>query len=346
MAVRVLVVEDSTFMRRAIINILNSSPQIEVIDYATNGKEALEKALLLRPDVITADVEMPVMDGITFLAQIMKRCPTPVVMLSTLTQKGAGVTLKALSLGAVDFISKPSAYSTELKSQRDIIIEKVIAASRANIKKRKKIDAEISNNAGVKEEFKGRNNRVKAIFIGVSTGGPKTLYEIIPMLPGNIGVPIFIVQHMPAMFTNSFAESLDSRSKLKVKEAVSGEYVEPNTVYIAPGGMQMEVVRVLNTERIRVFEGPEDVMYKPSVDITGFSVARVYKEGILGIILTGMGSDGAEAFKFIKERGGITIAESESTAVIFGMPQAVIQQGNADIICPSYNIPNKVLNLM
>jgi two-component system chemotaxis response regulator CheB len=340
--IKVLVVDDSSFMRRAISRILESWPEIEVIEFAVNGKEAVEKTAVLRPDVITMDVEMPVMDGITALSRIMELCPTPVVMISTMTKKGAEVTLKALSIGAVDYIEKPSAYSSELKGQKKAIIEKVLNAAKANVLRRKPC-----RDYAIELPPKKIEQEIDAVLIGVSTGGPRTLHEIIPKLPSDLGVPVFVVQHMPPVFTESFALGLDRISRLKVKEAYNGEIVSLNTVYIAPGGRQMQIYRTLHGHTaIKVSDKPEDALYKPCVDITGFSVAEVYKSGTLGVMLTGMGTDGSRAFEYIKKCGGINIAESESTAVIFGMPNAVISSGNADFVLPSFKIADKIKELV
>jgi len=337
--VRVLVVEDSPLMRRVLIGILQKSPFIKVIDYATNGQEAIEKVASLRPDVVTMDVEMPILNGIEALKKIMQTYPTPVVMISTLTQKGAEVTLKALELGAVDFIPKPSNYSSELNNIENEIINKVLNAAKANVFL-KKGDSSIKH-ATLQLSHKPLV-RPNAIFIGVSTGGPKTLGEIIPYIRGNIGVPIFIVQHMPPNFTKQLASTLSERSSLLIKEAERGEVIKPNTVYIAPGGKQMEVNVISNRAVINIVDGPADLIYKPSVDYVGFSLAQYYKDRLVAIMLTGMGCDGAKAFAFIKKLGGFIIAEDQSTAVIFGMPKAVIDQGIADLVLPCTSIAGAI----
>jgi len=334
-----LVVEDSPLMRRVLIGILQKSPFIKVIDYATNGQEAIEKVASLRPDVVTMDVEMPILNGIEALKKIMQTYPTPVVMISTLTQKGAEVTLKALELGAVDFIPKPSNYSSELNNIENEIINKVLNAAKANVFL-KKGDSSIKH-ATLQLSHKPLV-RPNAIFIGVSTGGPKTLGEIIPYIRGNIGVPIFIVQHMPPNFTKQLASTLSERSSLLIKEAERGEVIKPNTVYIAPGGKQMEVNVISNRAVINIVDGPADLIYKPSVDYVGFSLAQYYKDRLVAIMLTGMGCDGAKAFAFIKKLGGFIIAEDQSTAVIFGMPKAVIDQGIADLVLPCTSIAGAI----
>lgn len=337
--VRVLVVEDSPLMRRVLIGILQKSPFIKVIDYATNGREAIEKVASLRPDVVTMDVEMPILNGLEALKRIMQIYPTPVVMISTLTQKEAEVTIKALSLGAVDFLPKPSNYSSELTKVESEIIAKVLNAAKANVFLKKgdlpksHTTLPILNKPRVKPD---------AILIGVSTGGPKTLGEIIPYLKREIGVPIFIIQHMPPNFTKQLALTLSEKSALLIKEAEKGEAVMPNTIYIAPGGKQMEINVLSGKAVINIVDGPQDLIYKPSVDYVGFSVAQYYKERLVGIMLTGMGNDGAKAFAFIKKLGGFVIAEDQSTAVIFGMPKAVIDQGIADLILPSTKIASAI----
>ncbi|WP_094545786.1 protein-glutamate methylesterase/protein-glutamine glutaminase [Petroclostridium xylanilyticum] len=339
--VRALIADDSLFMRRAISRMLASSQEIEIAGFAANGKEALEKTIELKPDVVTMDVEMPVMDGIEALGKIMEICPTPVVMISTMTKRGAEVTLKALSMGAVDFVEKPSSYSSELEEQRKAIIYKVLNAARANVRVKR-----TEGNIYIPPKTVRPGFKAEAVIIGVSTGGPKTLHEIVPKLPSNLGVPVFIVQHMPALFTGNFAAELDRVSNIKVKEARDGEPVMPNTVYIAPGGRQMEIFRTLTAKiAVKVTDGPEDALYKPCVDITAFSVAETYKAGTLGVMLTGMGNDGARAFGYIKKCGGINIVEAESTAVIFGMPKVVLDSGNADFVLPSFKIAEKIKEL-
>lgn len=340
--IRVLIVDDSLFMRKAISRILDSSQDIEIVGFAINGKEALEKTIELKPDVITMDVEMPVMGGIEALERIMEICPTPVVMVSTMTKRGAEVTLRALSAGAVDFIEKPSSYSGELVEQSKTIISKVLNAARANVGRKHPEEGTSS----ILQKTVRPGFKADAVIIGVSTGGPKTLHEIVPKLPSDLGIPVFIVQHMPALFTGNFAAELDRVSNLKVKEARDAELVMPNTVYIAPGGRQMQVYRTLIGKiAIKVDDGPEDALYKPCVDITAFSVAETYKAGTLGVMLTGMGNDGARAFEYIKKCGGVNIAEAESTAIIFGMPQVVINSGNADFVLPSCKIADKIREL-
>jgi len=339
--VRVLIAEDSPLMRRVLIKILQKSPFIKVVDYATNGREAIEKVASLHPDVVTMDVEMPVLDGLNALKTIMQTCPTPVVMISTLTQKGAEVTLKALSLGAVDFIPKPSAYSTDLESMENEIVYKVLNAAKANVFAGK-VETGVNNKNKITSFSKKPLVRPNAIFIGVSTGGPKTLGEIIPYIKSDIGVPIFIVQHMPPNFTRQLASTLSEKSLLCIKEAEKGEMVKPNTVYIAPGGKQMEVTVSGGRNVINIVDGPDDLIYKPSVDYVGFSLARLYKDRLLAIMLTGMGNDGAKAFGFIKKLGGFIIAEDQSTAVIFGMPKAVIDQGITDLILPCTSIAGAI----
>ncbi|ACM59702.1 two-component system chemotaxis response regulator CheB [Caldicellulosiruptor bescii] len=337
--VRVLVAEDSPLMRRVLIKILQKSPFIKVIDYATNGQEAIEKVASLRPDVVTMDVEMPVLNGLEALKAIMQTCPTPVLMISTLTQKGAEVTLKALSLGAVDFIPKPSAYSSELESIENEIIKKVLNAAKANVFGKKVGSLNTTKIISVSKKPLVKPN---AIFIGVSTGGPKTLGEIIPYIKSDIGVPIFIVQHMPPNFTRQLASTLSERSSHFIKEAEKGEFVKPNTVYIAPGGKQMELIISGGRTVINIVDGPNDLIYKPSVDYVGFSLANHYKDRLVAIMLTGMGNDGAKAFAFIKKLGGFIIAEDQSTAIIFGMPKSVIDQGIADLILPCTSIAGAI----
>lgn len=339
--VKVLVADDSSLMRKAIARILSSSGDIEIIGFASNGREAVEKNLLLRPDVVTMDVEMPVLDGVSALSQIMIHCPTPVVMISSMTRRATDITMQCLMLGAVDFIEKPSSYSGELEIYSQIIIDKVRNAYKANVKSKK------STIFGSRLKPRSKRTSIEAVIIGVSTGGPKTLNAIIPHLPADLGVAIFVVQHMPPLFTKSFADGLNRVSQLSVKEAEQGEHVKRNMVYVAPGGRQMQIsTTIRGLTMMKITAGPEDAMYKPCIDITAYSVAEVYRNNTLGVMLTGMGTDGSHAFEYIKKCGGTVIAESESTAVIFGMPQAVIKAGNADYVLASHHIAEKIVELV
>jgi len=339
--IRVLVVDDSPLMRRIIATVLKKDPYIEVVGFASNGEEAFQKIEQIHPDVVTMDIEMPVMNGLEAIEKIMKRHPVPIVVISTLTRRGADITIKALSLGAVDFVLKPSAYSHEIQKVEDEIITKVKYAYQTKVGYSRVIE---SSHRNLLPKIDSRIP--EAILIGVSTGGPKTLMDIIPFISKDIGVPIFIVQHMPPLFTKQLAETLQSKSEIVVKEAEDGELVRKNVVYIVPGGFQMEIKKESRGNIIKIVSGPEDLLYKPSVNYVGFSLAETYRDGLFAIMLTGMGNDGLEAFKYIKKIGGFIIAESEATAVVYGMPRAVVEAGIADIVAPSNAIAAILTNII
>jgi len=332
--IKVLIVDDSAFMRKAIRQILESDPLIEVIGIARNGEDALEKLRELTPDVVTLDISMPHMDGLTCLRHIMSTHPLPVVMISSLTQEGAQETFRALELGAVDFIPKLSGtISLDISKQKNEIIAKVKAAAFAKVKKGAPgrpvlTKPEIS--------FKRLKRKAvvsqKAVTIGVSTGGPQTLIKIIPYLPKDLPASLLIVQHMPPNFTRAFAERLNATSDIEIKEAEAGDVVEEGRGYLAPGDYHMTVAkRALGKGAIiRLSKEPSNALHRPSVDVTMSSVAELYGENTVGVILTGMGSDGAKAMVEVKRRGGKTIAQDEASSIIFGMPKAAIERGCVD----------------
>lgn len=328
--IRVLVVDDSTFMRHVIAGIINSDPQLEVIATAKNGEEAIRKVADLRPDVITLDIEMPRMNGLDALKYIMKNFPTPVIVLSALTQEGAEYTFKALEYGAVDFIAKPSGYiSLDLHKIRYEIISKIKVAASANLLKTK-------IKPSVIESFEPTE---RVIIMGASTGGPQTLAYILESLPPNIP-PILIVQHMPEGFTKPFAERLNRLCEFEVKEAEEGEYISRGLVLVAPGGFHMTVSK---TGRIQLHRGPLIHGVRPAVDPLMESAAESFGSKTIGVLLTGMGRDGAYGMKKIKEKGGFTIAQDKRTSVVFGMPRAAIEEGCVDVVLPLHKIPFEIM---
>lgn len=334
--IKVLVVDDSAIMRRLIVDILKEDKEIEVLDTAKNGKEAIEKAKILKPDVITLDIEMPEMDGLEALKILRKEVPnTKVIMFSSLTQEGAKATIEALTLGAHDFVPKPStkSFMESIKQIRDQLIPKiksVVPVKKIAFYKPPLVKAPIK-----REGF-------KVVGIGVSTGGPQTLMQILPQLPKNFPVPILVVQHMPPLFTKQLAERLDSLSSLKIKEGENGEPIKKGTVYIAPGDYHMTVKRHNEEIKIYLHQGPPRNFCRPSVDELFDSLAEIFKEDTLAIVLTGMGSDGKEGSKKIKEKGGVVWAQDAETSVVFGMPKAVIEAGLADEILSLPEIPKKL----
>jgi two-component system chemotaxis response regulator CheB len=344
-AIRVLVVDDSAFMRRQITSILEKADDIVVIGSARNGEDAVQKVTELVPDVVTLDISMPVMNGLSALATIMMTHPTRCVMLSSLTQDGAPATLEALELGAIDFVGKPSGtVSLDIESQAREIVAKVRMAARAQLRKRavrrapaRRPPAQTRSTAVAPQVA-----RPAIVAIGVSTGGPQTLMEILPELPADFPAPIVVVQHIPARFTAPLAKRLDDHCALKVTEAKHMELLRAGTVYVAPGGIHLTVGRngVAGGMTAFLSHSPEGTQFCPSVDVLFNSVAAAYGSRAVGVLLTGMGSDGADGMLRIHDQGGTTIAESEQTAVVFGMPHEAIVRGAVDIIAPCTQVAN------
>ena len=338
MTLKVLVVDDSGFFRRRVTDIINADPRLEVIGVAENGLQALELNEKLKPDVITMDYEMPVMDGITAVRKIMASHPVPVLMVSSLTFEGARVTLDALDAGAVDFLPKNfDAIARNAASIRKLLAEKILAVAKGRLKSSGSEPASSSRPAqktpapAVSSQSLPRN--LELVVIGTSTGGPAALQNIFKSLPGGFNKPIIIVQHMPGSFTSAFAERLNNLSALSVKEAQEGDILKPGHVYVAPGGKQL-IVDKRHGGSIHILESDERVSYRPSVDIALASAAKHYGSKALGIVLTGMGADGREGARLLKQSGGHLWAQDEQSCVIYGMPMAVINAGLADRILP------------
>jgi len=343
--IRALVVDDSALMRKLIPDLLESDSHIEVVDTARDGVEAVDKTIRLRPDVVVMDIQMPRMSGLEALDHIMSRCPVPVVVLTGLTDPSLAI--EALEKGAVDFVLKPSGpISVDIYKVRQELIEKVRLAALANIRKNAWWagplvfpPASFVTTSG--DGWTGPS-RGRAVAIGASTGGPKALEYILGSLPTNLPAPLLVVQHMPPGFTRSFARRLNERSRLMVKEAKDGDFVLPGWVYLAPGGYHMLVERRGGREIIRLDRSPPVKGLRPSADMTMCSVAEVYEAGSIGVILTGMGSDGVEGLKAIKMRGGVTIAQDEATSIIYGMPRVAARSGWVDRVLPLDRIPGSI----
>ncbi|MCX9083904.1 MAG: chemotaxis response regulator protein-glutamate methylesterase [Candidatus Methanoperedens sp.] len=339
--IKVLIVDDSAFMRKVISNILSGSPDIEVLGTAKNGQEAIEKITLLRPDVVTMDIEMPVLNGLQALGFIMSECPTRVIMLTGAESDQGDLTMTAFQYGAVDFIQKPSGnISLDMEKIRDDLIRKITAAARVEVRKLGFIEEKV-----VKKEktvYPARTGARKIIIIGSSTGGPRALNHIIPLLPSNLQVPVLIVQHMPAGFTKSLADRLDSQSMLRVREAADGDIIQIGSVFVAPGDFHMIVKQQKIDGEIKevigLTKGEKVQGVRPSVDVLLGSAVKIYGQDSIGIILTGMGSDGTCGIRKLKQAGGKVIAEDESTCVVYGMPRSVIEQKLADYILPVHEI--------
>ncbi len=351
--INVLVVDDSVFMRQILTNILQSDPDISVAAVAKNGQEALEKLAQTQADVITMDINMPKMDGLTALKHIMASCPTPVIMISALTQKGADETLEALAIGAVDFIAKPSgSVSFDLGRHKEKIISKVKAASTVKLRRVRKIGVPL-------ERVRPRGERTPlaqdvlsrwgdiVVAIGSSTGGPTALFEIIPALPADLNATVLLVQHMPPIFTKTLAKRLNSYGNMPVKEAEEDELIEKSKGYVAQGGANILVKKDAGTDkRYLKIDTETTCTFKPNVNLAFNSIVEAYAPNIIGVILTGMGSDGADGIANIKRAGGKTIAEDESSSVVFGMPKAAIQSGQVDYVLPADEIAQRIVSLV
>jgi two-component system chemotaxis response regulator CheB len=364
MAVKVLVVDDSGFFRRRVSEILSSDPNIQVVGTATNGREAIDQAQALKPDVITMDYEMPMMDGITAVRHIMQRCPTPVLMFSSLTHEGARVTLDALDAGAVDYLPKNfEDISRNPEKVKQMLCEKVHTISRSNRRfssysvptpstapapaatpassrlgsaapaaaarvapARTAAPAAGSSSAA---SVAPRRKAYKLVAIGTSTGGPVALQRVLTQLPAHFPAPILLIQHMPAAFTKAFAERLDKLCRIRVKEAEDGDVLRPGLALLAPGGKQMMVD---SRGTVKILPGDERLNYKPCVDITFGSAAKSYGDKVLAVVLTGMGADGREGARLLKQGGSQVWAQDEASCVIYGMPMAIVKANLADAV--------------
>lgn len=354
MAVKVLVVDDSGFFRRRVSEILSSDPNIQVVGTATNGREAIDQALALKPDVITMDYEMPMMDGITAVRHIMQRCPTPVLMFSSLTHEGARVTLDALDAGAVDFLPKNfEDISRTPEKVKQLLCEKVHSIARSNRRYSSfsspahalpatssptrptaapaAVSAQPSHagHAAPASSHAPKRKAYRLVAIGTSTGGPVALQRVLTQLPANFPAPLVLIQHMPAAFTKAFAERLDKLCRISVKEAADGDVLRPGLALLAPGGKQMMVdARGV----VRILPGDERLNYRPCVDITFGSAAKSYTDKVLAVVLTGMGADGREGARLLKQGGSQVWAQDEASCVIYGMPMAVVKANLADAV--------------
>ena len=326
--IKVVVVDDSAFMRTAIERMLREDPCIEVVGSASNGMEAIDKVIKTHPDVVTMDVEMPVMDGLQALKEIMRICPTPVLMVSSLTSEGAKVTLDALDLGAVDYIPKPgSTLSASILSLKNELLNKIHAAAGskpAHVKFDFSYSKRNNNSLSSKEDKYIR----RVVVIGASTGGPPAVQRIISKLDPNLKAPVILAQHMPQAFTNAFASRMNSVCYIRVKEASNGEIIQNSVVYICPGDHQTVLKRLPDgTCMFEITEGtPKGESFAPCINNLFYSAAEIFANKTIGVILTGMGQDGVDGLKKIKNAGGITIAQNQATCVVYGMPKVAIEQ--------------------
>ena len=376
--IRVLVADDSAFMRKVLSDLFKAQPDFEFLGTAVNGKDAVEKVLRLKPDLLTMDVNMPVMDGLQALEVIMKECPLPVVMFSSLTKEGADATIKALSLGAIDFISKTGGSISRIDTIEPDILAKCRAAAGANVRQKP-----AANPAAVPEKPKppvmhhievpqrkalplhhetaqlslrtkpvikvvpsyssSGGHSGKFVVLGTSTGGPKALQTVVAGLPRKLPCGVLIVQHMPPGFTKSLAERLNEISEISVKEAENHDIIEAGHVYIAPGNYHMVVERSGYGREILLNQDPPLGTLRPAADVL-FKSAAQFGRDVVSVILTGMGSDGAAGMQKIKQAGGYIIAEAESTAIVYGMPRAVVELGIADEVLPLPSIASAIVS--
>ena len=336
---KVLIIDDSSLMRQLLTQILSSDPELEVIGTAGDPFVAREKIKSLHPDVLTLDIEMPRMDGLTFLEKLMRGHPMPVVMISSLTDRGAETTLRALSLGAVDYIAKPKLdVSNGTIEQASDIIAKVKAAAKVKVRG---LDV---NKAGPAELPAGYHITAthKVVAIGASTGGTEALKDLLSALPADFP-GLVMVQHMPEAFTKPFSERLNSLCRIHVQEAKDGDRILPGHALLAPGGHQMQVVRHGMEYAVNVYRGERVNRHLPSVDVLFSSCARQLGKNAIGVLLTGMGADGAKGMLEMKVADAHTIAQDEATCVVFGMPREAIQLGAVDQVLPLGRIPNALL---
>ncbi len=342
--IRVLVVDDSAFIRRALIKMFEGHPDIRVIDVASDGKMAVDLVKKLRPDVVTLDVKMPVLDGLAALARIMKECPTPVVMLSSLTEKGGENTLKALELGAVDFIDKTSTGGPmDISGLTRELAAKIHIAARVDMLKLRQ--GSMTQAPVALSQQMGTEMGTDLVLIGTSTGGPPALQAVLSKIPASFPCPILVVQHMPVGFTASLAERLNRHCAIPVKEAEDGEEIAVGHVYLAPAGMHLKVKRCGRKLHAVLDTLPTEALHRPSVD-TLFESAAASGCNCLAVVLTGMGKDGATGAKAIKSAGGRVIVESEETSIVFGMPKAVLESVRVDGSVPLYDVAETILKLL
>lgn len=372
--IKVLIVDDSIFMRKALESLLSGESDIEIVGLAKNGKEGVDMAEQFHPDVITMDIEMPVMDGITALEQIMKKSPTPVIMVSSLTKEGADATLKALDLGAVDFMTKDSqsfggadiekglkdkirrfarnkgmmrllTHSSPFKPQTQPATGSSYKIG-SSLPSQNHVATPFAHSGptidGSKRVVVNKTGIKRVVALGTSTGGPQSLQKVIPLLPADLGVPVVVTQHMPPNFTQSLASRLNALSKVEVVEAQGKEKLEPNVVYIAKGGYHLKFQKVGPSVYTELSTEPSNVFNIPGVDVMVDSIAEFYGRECLGVIMTGMGSDGCKGLTNLKKIGGTIIAQNEPSCIVYGMPRAVVEAGIADEIVPLEEIAARI----
>jgi two-component system chemotaxis response regulator CheB len=340
--IKVLIVDDSAIVRKVFSQELSKYPDIEIVGTAPDPFVARDKILRLKPDVITLDVEMPRMDGVTFLRKLMKYYPIPVIIVSSLTQKGGKLTLEALDIGAVEVIAKPGG-SFSVGDMSGQLLEKIRAASKVKMSRENKNSRPESEKAEPMKALAETSHKI--IAIGASTGGTEALKEVLSKMPVN-SPGILVVQHMPAKFTSAFAERLDSLCQIRVREAKDGDSVIPGTALIAPGNLHMILRRSGARYYVEVKNGPMVHHQRPAVDILFKSTAKYAGPNSIGAILTGMGVDGAAGLLEMKQAGAGTIAQDENTCVVFGMPKESIKLGAVDKVVPIYQVAHEIIKMV
>ncbi len=350
--IKVLVCDDSALMRRSLKKIIESDPVLKVVGTARDGEDSVNKARTLRPDVITMDVMMPGMDGITALQMIQEEAIAPVLMVSYYTQEGAETTFEALALGAFDYVPKPHGTISDMGPVQLELIDKIKAAAAPGVSGKLSRRRVIRSHADVKRfrqslapEKKKADNvyGFRAVALGISTGGPKTLFDVLPLLPADLNAAIFLVQHMPPKFIRPFAERINSNCAMKCIEAEAGIHVAPGYIYVGKGGSHLTLYQKSGDRIvIRTPAKPED-RFIPSVNVMMRSVLEVFGADTIGVLMTGMGDDGADAMVDVTRAGGITIAESEQSAIVYGMPREAIEKGGARVIAPSWEMADEII---
>ena len=366
MSIRVVIAEDSAFQRKIISDMLNNNKYITVIDQARNGEEAIEMVDRYQPDVLVLDLLMPKVDGLTALKEIMEKNPTPTIIFSVLDPRSLDNSVKALVLGAVDYIIKPGGeWKVEFPKFEEELISKVLLAAKSHVKKvptRKKVTTREKKGLIKPQTFRNsiaykKSSKIESdlspipirklesniIVMGASVGGPRTLKSILRELPKELPAPILIVQHLNEHFVDQFVQTLGHNSNINVKVGEQDEFIKPSTVYVSPGGIHMTIT-VKNQKPCINLINTKPVNYcKPSIDVLFFSAARVYKNNTLGILLTGMGDDGVDGLEAIQKFNGLTISESKETSILYGMPKIAAERGVVDMIIPNYRVKDQII---
>jgi two-component system chemotaxis response regulator CheB len=337
---RVLVIDDSAYVRKVVTQMLSRSPFLEVVGTARNGKDALEKVEQLNPDVCTCDLIMPEMDGVEFVREQMKRRHIPIIIMS-IASETAEMALTALEVGAIDFVQKPTALATDkILDIADELITKVKAAADIPISRLPAVELVEPKRI---ETIKTQKSAVDIVVIGISTGGPQALRYVIPQIPADISVPMAVVMHMPVGYTEMYAQKLNETAKVEFREAAEGDELKAGTVLLAPAGRHLTLRRTTGGSVVAHLDArPFETLHRPSVDVLFQSAAEVYGQRILGIVMTGMGNDGKEGASWIKARGGLVYTESEETCVVYGMPRATLEAGLSDKVVPLHEMAQAI----